>query len=603
MIRKAILCLMLLIGAMTMNAATNAATGSSCYDAIPLVENYSEIITNSKTVWYVAKTFDLPVKVCFTPQNINLPPPDVEMDFTCRPGVYEDSILNSLFGKDKTTGIEFTLPHTPTLQLEEGEYCISMGAKYRDLLLQAGISYNVDVYVKVTFNSPGTLSMVPDTEFSDCMDGGKFTQLGDTINVLPNDKDRYVILPYIQWTEDSIRYIWQGTAPVEVVIANTCGIDLTDYTDERIIDRFEMKPGDTVSFTAEQIKHYANFVNVQAGMSYGKFYSNGTGFLTIERVPVAPPDGGAVLLKYDKPTTIMANDINALYALRRDTVAIRFDSPTNHVMRMYIGTSANFTPETAVASYTYYQEEDGQQLRLLRAELDQLWSQTTSNYLYVRFATTARTTVTPSVWIPSECMLKWKEIQAGNVINTVRFNAGPYYRIAYSQWVGGDMTLALTGTNVAVPVFIGDTCGFQNNNKDPHVIYAKSVPKRSSITIPASEIETWADRVDDEGNIYIIFGATQATQVGGTFTVTSTAPLPQDPVYPSATIAITCVDENNKNIQVSVSQSQTITIINSMDGATVQQWEATIDSPKNITLPTGIYTLQGATETVTLQVD
>ena len=89
---------MLLLGAITMHAAT----GTSCYDAIPLGKDYTETINGPKTVWYVAKTFDLPVKVCFTPINIDLPSPDVEMDFTCIPGVYEDSILCSLFCKNNS---------------------------------------------------------------------------------------------------------------------------------------------------------------------------------------------------------------------------------------------------------------------------------------------------------------------------------------------------------------------------------------------------------------------------------------------------------------------------------------------------------------------
>jgi hypothetical protein len=375
----------------------HAATGTSCYDAIPLGKDYSETINGPKTVWYVAKTFDLPVKVCFTPTNIDLPAPDVEMDFTCNPGVYEDSILCSLFCKNNTTGVTFDMPHKPVLVLEDNSYCISMGEKYRDLLLQAGINYNVDVYVKVTFKSAGTLSMVPDTEFSDCMDGGKFMQLGDTVEVKSKDKDRHVILPYIQWSEDSIRYIWQGTAPVDIVIANTCGIDPIDYTDERIVDRIEMKPGDTVSYTAAQIKYYAGFENVQAGMYYGKFYSNDTGVLKIERVPVAPPDGGAVLLKYDKPTTIYANDINTLYAMRRDTNAIRFDSPTNHVLKIYFGTTADFTPETAIASYQFIANTDAHTLMLTAKEIENLWRSVTGNYIYIRFSTTARTSVTPSI--------------------------------------------------------------------------------------------------------------------------------------------------------------------------------------------------------------
>lgn len=584
MIRKAILCLMLLSGAMTMNAAT----GTSCYDAIPLGKDYTETINGPKTVWYVAKTFDLPVKVCFTPVNIDLPAPDVEMDFTCIPGVYEDSILCSLFCKNNTTGVTFDMPHKPVLVLEDGAYCISMGKRYRDLLLQAGISYNVEVYVKVTFKSAGTLSMVPDTEFSDCMDGGKFTQLGDTINVLPQDKDRHVILPYIQWTEDSIRYIWQGTAPVSVAIANTCGIDPIDKTDERIVDRIEMQPGDTVSYTAAQIKYYAGFENVQAGMYYGKFYSNDTGVLKIERVPVAPPDGGAVLLKYDKPTTIYANDINTLYAMRRDTSAIRFDSPTNHVLKIYFGTTADFTPETAIASYQFIANTDAHTLMLTAKEMENLWRSVTGNYIYIRFATTARTTVTPAIWTPSECASKWNELPKGNT--SIIASGAVYYKLVYAKWKDGNITIKINGSAKS-NVYVGDTCSFAATD----AIYTATIARRGTLTIPAKTVNTWAEHVDDEGNLYILFDPSSNT----TITVSSTAPEEQDPTYPSATIHVACISESNANIQIAVSAAQQLTITNAA-GLVVQQWNATTAAPQKIMLNAGTYTLKGDNEQITI---
>ena len=592
MIRKAILSLMLLFGAMTMNAAI----GTSCYDAIPLGKDYTETINGPKTVWYVAKTFDLPVKVCFKPVNIDLPAPDVEMDFTCTPGVYADSILCSLFCKDKTTGVTFDMPHKPVLEMEDGAYCISMGKRYRDLLLQAGISYNVEVYVKVEFKSAGTISMVPDTEFADCMDGGKFTQLGDTINVLPQDKDRHVILPYVQWSKDSIRYIWQGTAPLSVAIANTCGIDPTDYTDERIVDRIEMQPGDTACYTAAQIKYYASFENAQAGMYYGKFYSNGTGVLKIERIPVAPPDGGAILLQYGKAEDVQAKDIHTLYALRKDTADIQFNSPTNYILKMHVGATATFTPETALASYQFTASEEGHTLQLTSQQMEALWAKSSGKYLYVRFETNDNTTVTPNIWYPSECAKKWKEILPGELY-IERYQRGlVYHKLVYSKWKGGDITIK-SNIGASCPVAIGDTCGFPSNANNSHVLYYKNISRRNSITIPAATVETWADRVDDEGNLYVLF----YTGTAGNITISSTAPEEQDPEppLPSATIHVACISESNANIQISVSVAQQLTITNAA-GMVVRQWNAITAAPQKIMLNAGTYTLKGANEQITI---
>lgn len=583
-------------------ALSAAVPGSSCDNPIPLTKDFTVQVDKAGTVWYSAWTFDLPIKVCFTPINPDFPAPDVEMDFSCTPGVYEDSILCSLFCTSSGSGVMLDMPHKPTLVKEGDDYCISMGKAYRDLLLQTGISYNLRVLVKVTFKSAGTLSMIPDTEFKDCMDGGKFTHLGDTIQVNANDKERFVILPYIQWMEDSVRYIWTGTKPVQAVVASTCAAEADDYLDERNLDRIDIQPGDTAQKTAAEIKYYAEYGQgqqsantVQAGMLYGRFLSEASGVMKIERVPVAPPAGGATLLRYDRATTIMANDTDALYALRRDTVGVRFDSPTQHILRMYVGASADFTPATALASYQYNISDNGHSLMLFKEQLDALWTQTTGNYLYIRFLTTARTSVIPSVWAPSECAQKWDFLKPGELSVARSASGVVYHKLYYNQWRGAAMTFKWAGT-AACPVFIGDTCGFPNNATNVHVVKGYSIKRNGTLTITAAEIEEWADRVDDEGNLYVMF----YTSANGTMTISGGAPAETDPVYPGATVSVVCLDNNGK-LQVSVSTDQHITIRNAA-GAITREWDAIAGSPEQFTLGAGTYTLTGNNETITLQV-
>ena len=111
--RKLFFSLVLLVVGLAANAANE---GAICSKAIPLGNDFRETITGAKTVWYVANTFDLPLTVYFAPENESDPAPEVEMDFTCTPGVYTDSILCSLFCKNGgSSGIDFGLPHKPTL--------------------------------------------------------------------------------------------------------------------------------------------------------------------------------------------------------------------------------------------------------------------------------------------------------------------------------------------------------------------------------------------------------------------------------------------------------------------------------------------------------
>lgn len=91
------------------------APGEECSTAIPLgKDDYSVSVKNGMSVWYSAWTFDLPLSVYFAPKNgASDPAPVVEMDFSCTPGFYEDSILCRLFCK--TSSIMIDMPHKPSL--------------------------------------------------------------------------------------------------------------------------------------------------------------------------------------------------------------------------------------------------------------------------------------------------------------------------------------------------------------------------------------------------------------------------------------------------------------------------------------------------------
>ena len=572
-------------------------SGTSCNNAIPLGDNYSAQIHTNSTVWYRAGTFDLPIKVCFTPSDMATSvAPEVEMDFTCQPGVYEDSILCSLFCPTAENGVAFDMPHKPLLEVEGDSYCITMGKTYRDLLLQMGIDYNVTVYVKVTYKSAGIIEMIPDTEFSDCMDGGKFMRLGDTIAVKARDKDRHVVLPYVQWQRDSIRYIWNGTSPVIVAVGNTCAIDPTNNADERIVDWFEMQPGDTVSLTADTVRYYAEFENAQAGMYYGKFYSAEPGEMKIEQIPMAPPDGDAILMNYGQAVTVSANDTNALYAILRDTIAVRFDSPTEYILNMYIGTTSDFTPTTAIEHYTFTPTELGHVLWLSKNDIQALWSQTNDQYLYVRFATNARTNVTLAKWKASDCAKKWNELHPGETVAVKPIGQGAiYYRLPYNLWKGGDIRIVST-VDQACPMFVGDVCGFPNDGNDSRVVYVQPIARKKTVTIPDTTVAKWSDRVDSEGNLYVLFATTSGT---GTMTITSSKPAEQDPQPKMSTIQIECQSQNR--LEVTVSENQTIAIQNA-DGEIVETWSAEVGGNHIVNLADGSYVLVGKDERINLEI-
>ena len=159
-----------MLGALFLGAPMTVAaqSGASCEDPIPLGRDYSATISGAGFKWYVANTFDLPLTVKFYPRNNSDPAPEILLDFGCTSGDYDDPILCNLFCYNQSSFIY--LPHTatPTQKTDDNNrvyYEIAMGENYRNMLLQAGLSYDVEVYVKVTYYGRGDITLTPDAEF------------------------------------------------------------------------------------------------------------------------------------------------------------------------------------------------------------------------------------------------------------------------------------------------------------------------------------------------------------------------------------------------------------------------------------------------------
>ena len=501
-----------------------AQQGTSCQNPITLTNDYNAPINGAGTVWYVANTFDLPLTVRFFPTNNSDPKPDIEMDFSCTPGVYNDTILCSFFCSSNSVYI--SMPYNPENDIrqktdEQGHvyYEVAMGEYYRNLLLSAGISYNVQVFVKVTYHSSGQITLSPDAEFAGCMDTDDWLLFGNWLNVAANDQETYFVAPYASWKKDSVRFIWDGPADATVAMGSSCSFEALNPLDDRRIDVWTMNGGgDTTNHRNSDILHYLEY-NASGDMYFIKVVSAQPGRLKVERMPLAKPDGNATLLEYDQPVTVNANDVDALYAIPMTwTNATMFTTPTPNVFKMYVGTTATFTPQTAIATYQFDKTETGHQLGLFADDMAALWTRTKKKYLYIRFETAAGTTITPSLWTPSDCMNKIIRLKAGQSYS-VKARSASYYGLYYSEWVGGDLTLSWEGTSKC-PVYFGDTCANMNNATNVHVIQDESIPRGGSYTIPASEIAEWAEYVDADGFIYVRFNP----QYGGTVTLTTTAP-------------------------------------------------------------------------------
>ena len=582
-----------------------AGSGKSCSDPIVLGKDFSATINGAGAVWYVANTFDLPLAIDFYPTNPSDEGPTLELDFSCTPWKYDDPILCGLFCSSNSAYIALPYTETPSPSYDkEGKlrYHVEMGEFYRDLLLEQGIDYNVQVFVKATFHGSGSIGISPDA-FSTCMDGAKFMHLGDTVQVKAQDSERHVIVPYIQWQYDSIRYIWSGEKRVTLaVMGKRCDFDPLDNSDENMLQFKRIQPGDTLKMTSADIKHYLDDKTKQkdGGMYFAKFYSDAPGVMKIERVPLTPPEGGATLLTYGKTAKIRANALDDLYAFPCTwTTATLFSTPTDFIFRMYIGTTPDFTKETSIASYQFDKTPHGHQLGFFDDDMKALCAQTKGKYLYVRFECAQATTVLPTLWAPSQCVAKSAIVRPSEPVS-ISAKSTANHRLLYSDWQGGDMTIEWKCQTGACPFYVGDSC-IRATEEDPHVFYNSRISRNNSVTISASDIASWASHVDGDGYLYMVFNPNNK----GTITITTTAPEETDPeivepVIPHATVHVSCADGDPHTLLVTVSVPQTLTV--TANGATVEQWAATPAEPHTLNLSAGQYSLTGTKEEILLLV-
>ena len=533
MIRKKSYIILILLALVMACFCTRAYAqqGTSCQNPIVLQNGYSETITGPCSKWYIANTYDLPMAIDFYPSDPSSSAPDLELDFGCTPGVYEDRILCNLFCKTHNTNITMPYHETPPMSYDtEGNarYHVEFGTFYRDLLLKQGIDYNIEVFIKVIYHGAGLLQMDPNP-FNNCMDGHKFMHYGDTVNVVAMDKERHVIVPYVQWQYDSIRYVWNGTTPCTIAIGNSCGFDPTDAEDATIMDGGVVQPGGEFKVSSALLMRYVsdkvNYPN-DAGMYFAKFYSAAPGVMTIEKIPAPPPSGGATLLKYGEATRVNKNDTAKVYAMPDSWIqAMQFTTPTDHIFKMYIGQTPTFYTKDAFAVYQFDRTVDGHALSLIDNELSSIWSHKKKgeNYLYVRFECTDNTTVLPLLWAPSDCMKKLQRIKSG-IQFEVSAKSNTNYSLYYADWKDGNMTIAWTSTQSECFFYIADTCDVPNSNVSP-VFYTNKAPKKNSVTIPANTVNGWESHVDPDGYLYIRF----YSQGKGKITATTSAPEEQDP--------------------------------------------------------------------------
>ena len=497
--------------------SAQAPDGLTCETAIPVNSTYTGSIPAPGTYYFTAWMYDLPLTCYFYPKDEFVSELYMDIDFSCTNGVYEDPNIQELVDETMGWGIKMPMRFDRFVQgvdpvTNKKYYSYAVEKVYRDLMANFGISYDVQAFVKVTVSSAGDICMQPDTAFRSCVETSIWLNLSDTAHVKTLGGDDVYVLPFADWQNDSVRFVWTGKqSPVQMWVGEDCGFDLKLTGENAALKCYEIRPdagnGENIFVMSRQdIADLIDFAN-NGGVLYMRAIAVENADLIVEKQPIKGPMADAIRLEFNQAAPVKANDVNQVYYF-----------PTSWKVRDLLLTSEDKTAMTAyfygdveltqpLGAYDFTTVDSDTYLGVSVKELSNLLKNHTDEYVFVVFNAKNNTSVTPSKWEVCPCVQTTARVDLGDTIDLIQ-RTTVYYRVDYNVWSKNNVTIKWSANN-KMKLAVADTCaGFELKETDPRVLQYKyfgnsSSQKLDSIVIVGEQIRTWADRVDENGFLYL----------------------------------------------------------------------------------------------------
>ena len=489
--------------------------GLTCETAIPVDKSYQGSIDAPGVYYYTAWTYDLPLTCYFYPTS-EVDSLYLDIDFTCTPGVYDDPNIKELLDETMGWGVKVPMRFDDFIKEvdEYGRlrYSLSVSHVYRDLMGNFGISYDVQAIVKVKTTAAGEIRMEPDLAFRTCVESSKWVNLPDTISVSMLSADDTYVLPLSDWQNDSVRFIWKGqNAPIQMWIAEDCDFELKLTGENAALKCYEIRPdagnGENIFvMTRQDIVDLIDFAN-NGGVLYMRAITAEDAELIVEKQPIQGPMADAIRLEFNKPAAVQANNVQQVYYFpatwkQRDLL---LSSEKNTAITAYFYGDVNLTQP--LCAYDFSTIDNETYLGISVKELGDLLKNYKEEYVFVVFNAQQNTTITPAKWEVCPCVQTTSRVDLGDTV-ALKARTTISYRVDYNTWSKNNVTIKWSAKN-KMKLAVADTCaGFTLADTDPHVLqyklYENSSSKQlDSIVIAGETIRTWADRVDENGFLYL----------------------------------------------------------------------------------------------------
>ena len=498
--------------------------GSFCDKTIYVDSTLVQKIDANATYWFTANTEDLPLTVYFFPDKPMEIGPEIYIDFTCTPGVYEDENVKSII--DLAASMEWYFPFGAVAgEVEiDGEkvYMMSYERDLLELLLALGIDYSIPVYVSFRSSVSGTLQMSNIKTMTLCTDICQRVEMRDTLYLQAN-KDNLFYFPVNEWKDKNMVFTWTGTTPIRAYLETDCEFDIqtSEYTYDFATESNGMYT-QLVSVNginnyirdAEDGNMYVTFVTSEDGQVYVADYVD-HGSMTIvdcvddfetEAISFPTSEGGvAMSAKASLPYRIESDK------LKNKDVRLTWATTENKLAVAYFANFCGFElkaadPDVVDTNHFAYNEELQAMVADIPMErMNRIVNRNTDGWLFMQIYREEAGTFAWDTYenIQPDCDTKSILLQPNDSVEMPADYYNTSYKLVAKDWIGYRHTFTWKSTRQAY-IFIADSCSFPLAPYNVHVGKYMVVNPNDSVSMSVDDIEMLnKDFTDEYGNLYL----------------------------------------------------------------------------------------------------
>lgn len=254
-----------------------AREGASCDNAIPVDVAYSGTFAAGE-YWFTATTLALPLTIYYYPEDTTAQAPEIWLDLTCTPGIYDDPTVADMIAAAGEFDLSFPMKEVPDKEFDEDgrlRYTIVYDRNYRDMLYNKGVTYAVPAYVRLVNYTQASLDIVSTSINSQCRDYVNTLGMNASLRYAPSDSVYVHLWPVGEWISQYYKITWEGEGVLDFIVGKDCKVE----RNKRIWKTFSL-PAETIDMNPRLTSDWVQ--DIYSTDLYVRLYAEQEGILKIE---------------------------------------------------------------------------------------------------------------------------------------------------------------------------------------------------------------------------------------------------------------------------------------------------------------------------------